>query len=279
MTKSVSLQGKGRISDGLVYLMYHEIELAGRALCQSQPGYVRYIVTESDFRNHLSHLKNNDWTGMSVEQALSSPRAPGVVFTFDDGCETDLITVAPLLKEAGFGGTFYITVGFLGQRGYLSPPQVRGLSDLGFDVGCHSMNHTYLSDLATEVLQKEIAVPKEVLEQITGREVAHFSCPGGRFDARVIQAAREAGFRSLATSQAIRNTSRTDPFALGRVVIMRGTAIEPFWRTCQGQGLWRKRWNDQARATVKTLIGNSIYDRFRGLLLREEPSGRAKSGQ
>jgi peptidoglycan/xylan/chitin deacetylase (PgdA/CDA1 family) len=267
------------MSDSLVYLMYHEIELAGRALCQSEPGYVRYIVTEGDFRSYLNHLQQKGWRGMSVDQALSlstsapmsSPTSSGVVFTFDDGCETDLITAAPLLEEAGFGGTFYITVGFLGKRGYLSAAQVRELSDLGFDVGCHSMTHPYLSDLPTEALPGEIAVPKERLEQMTGREVAHFSCPGGRFDARVVQAAKNAGYRSLATSHAILNTSRTDSFALGRVAIMRGTGIDPFWRTCQGQGLWRTRWNDQARATVKTLLGNSIYDRIRGLLLGERP--------
>jgi peptidoglycan/xylan/chitin deacetylase (PgdA/CDA1 family) len=260
--------------NSLVYLMYHEIELAGRALCQSEPGYVRYIVTEADFRSHLNHLKRNAWHGISVDQALpSSTRtrstSPGVVFTFDDGCETDLVTAAPLLKEAGFGATFYITVGFLGKRGYLSSAQVRELSDLGFDIGCHSMTHPYLSDLATEALPEEIAVPKSRLEQMTGREVAHFSCPGGRFDARVTQAVRDAGFKSMATSRAIANTALTDPFSLGRVAVMRGTAIEPFWRICQGKGLWRTQWNDQTRATAKALLGNSIYDKVRGLLLGE----------
>jgi peptidoglycan/xylan/chitin deacetylase (PgdA/CDA1 family) len=260
--------------DSLVYLMYHEIELAGRALCQSEPGYVRYIVAEADFRSHLNYLKRNGWHGISLDQALPSstrPRStsPGVVFTFDDGCETDLITAAPLLKEAGFGATFYITVGFLGQRGYLSPAQVRELSDLGFDIGCHSMTHPYLSDLATEALPPEIAVPKSRLEQMTGREVAHFSCPGGRFDTRVTQAVRDAGFKSMATSRAMANTALTDPFSLGRVAILRGTAIEHFWRICQGKGLWRTQWNDQARTTAKALLGNSIYDKVRGLLLGE----------
>jgi peptidoglycan/xylan/chitin deacetylase (PgdA/CDA1 family) len=266
------------MSDSLVYLMYHEIELPGRALCQSEPGYVRYIVTEADFRSHLNHLKQNGWQGMSVDRALSSPTAPGVVFTFDDGCETDLITAAPLLKEAGFGATFYITVGFLGKQGYLSPSQVRELSDLGFDIGSHSMTHPYLSDLAMEALPQEIAVPKDRLEQMTGRAVGHFSCPGGRFDARVIQAVREAGYRSMATSRAIANTAETDPFSLGRVAIMRGTTIGAFWNICQGQGLWRTQWKDNARAAVKALLGNSIYERVRTRLLGGTPSAQAQPG-
>jgi hypothetical protein len=48
---------------------------------------------------------------------------------------------------------------------------------------------------------------------------------------------------------------------------MRDTAIQQFWRTCQGRGLWWTRWNDQARATAKTLLGNSIYDKTRAVLL------------
>ena len=32
-----------------------------------------------------------------------------VVFTFDDGCQSDVKFVAPLLKKHGFGATFYIT--------------------------------------------------------------------------------------------------------------------------------------------------------------------------
>ena len=28
----------------IVFLMYHELELPGRRLCQSEPGYVRYIL-------------------------------------------------------------------------------------------------------------------------------------------------------------------------------------------------------------------------------------------
>jgi len=253
--------------DSRVYLMYHEIEVSGRALCQSEPGYVRYIVTEADFRNQIDKLKENAWLGMSVTQALTAPSNPGVGLTFDDGCETDLLIAAPLLKEAGFGATFYITAGFLGRRGYLSRPQVRDLSDLGFDIGCHSMTHPYLSDLPTTALPAEMAVPKTQLEEITGREVANFSCPGGRFDARVIRFAREAGYRSLATSRAIENNRQTDPFALGRVAIMRDTEIAQFWRTCRGQGLWRTRWKDRTRATAKTLLGNSIYDKMRGAVL------------
>ena len=62
---------------------------------------------------------------------------------------------APILQEFGFGATFYITVGFLGKPGYLSEAQVRNLSSLGFEIGCHSLTHPYLTDLDDSFLHDE----------------------------------------------------------------------------------------------------------------------------
>lgn len=250
-----------------VYLMYHEIELPGRSMCQSEPGYVRYVVKESAFYAQLTWLKDNGWRGLSVGQALDAERAQDIVLTFDDGCETDLITAAPLLGQLGYNATFYITVGFLGNRGFLSRAQLRQLSDRGFEIGCHSMTHPYLSDLEAKKLHHEIADSKKELEQIIGRPVQHFSCPGGRWNNRVVEVARDSGYRSLATSRMARNSSRTDPFALGRVVVMRGTDEAAFQQLCQGHGLLRMRLQDSARALTKQILGNRVYDRLRARLL------------
>ena len=71
--------------------MYHEIEVPGHALCESDPGYVRYVVKEDDFRQQVSWLKQQNVRGLSVDQAIASDAPDGVVFTFDDGCATDLV--------------------------------------------------------------------------------------------------------------------------------------------------------------------------------------------
>jgi len=45
----------------ILFLMYHELELPGRAMCQSEAGYVRYIVSEASFRQQmqLMHTAGN----------------------------------------------------------------------------------------------------------------------------------------------------------------------------------------------------------------------------
>jgi peptidoglycan/xylan/chitin deacetylase (PgdA/CDA1 family) len=253
---------------GIVFLMYHELELPGRPLCQSEPGYVRYILPEESFRSQVAWLAEGHWRGLSVSEALEYPSAKSVAITFDDGCETDLISAAPILKDKGFRATFYVTAGFVGKRGYLSPAQVRALRDNGFEIGCHSMTHAYLDDLHGAALRREIVDAGKKLEQMIGDRVLHFSCPGGRFDERSLNLAREAGYRSFANSRTHANASGSDPYRLGRVAVLRGTDQTKFQTLCTGQALWRIRSSDRVRDAAKRALGNTVYDRLRALMLK-----------
>lgn len=254
----------------IVFLMYHELELPNRALCQREAGYVRYVLRIGDFQAQVRCLKTIGLHGWSVGEALAFPSGSGVAITFDDGCETDLLCAAPILKELNFDATFYITAGFLDQPGYLSVTQLQELANLGFEIGCHSMTHPYLSDLDAAALAQEIVVPKLKLEQITGRAVKHFSCPGGRWSERVRDVAQEAGYESVATSRNRPNSCGSDRYSLGRVAIMRDFGLTRFEQICRARGLWRLQLGDVARSGVKLLLGNSGYDRLRAALLNEK---------
>jgi len=236
-----------------VFLMYHELEKPGRPLCLDEPGYVRYAVRLSDFRLQMESLSHERWRGASVGEATQFREGqPAVAITFDDGCETDLICAAPILREFSFGATFYVTAGFLGKPGYLSASQLQELSSLGFEIGCHSMTHAYLTDLDDKQLHHEIVESKFRLEQVIGRNVEHFSCPGGRCNERVERVAREAGYRTVATSRIHANCEGSNPFGLGRVAVMQTTSLVAFRDLCRAQ----------------RLMGNSAYDRLRAALLR-----------
>ena len=250
-----------------VCLMYHELELPGRALCQPEAGYVRYIVNIDNFRQQLVALRDAGSQGISVSQMIAGQS--GVALTFDDGCETDLLAAAPLLKEFGFGVTFYITVGFLGKQGYLSHQQVRELGKYGCDIGCHSVTHPYLTDLDDAGLELEVADAKASLEQISGVPVEHFSCPGGRWDPRVAEVARLAGYKSVATSQTGTNSKSTDVFCLKRIAVMRETSLPEFERVARGRGLWPMQLREGTRSAVRRIMGNSAYDKLRSILLRD----------
>lgn len=250
-----------------VFLMYHELELPGRALVQSEPGYVRYILPRDTFQKQMDWLRENQWHGLSVSQALQGGLEKSVALTFDDGCETDLLAAAPILKQAGFHATFYVTAGFLDSPGYMSSAQLQELSSLGFEIGCHSMTHPYLNDLSAQALQTEIVDAKSKLEEILGSKVEHFSCPGGRYDDRALALAKQAGYRSVANSRSHANSPSTDRFQLGRVAIMRDTTTSQFSAICDGSALWRMRMGESVRTSARKILGNRFYDRVRGALL------------
>ncbi|MCF7675254.1 MAG: polysaccharide deacetylase family protein [Akkermansiaceae bacterium] len=67
-----------------------------------------------------------------------------VVLSFDDGVASHATNVAPILKKLGFGGSFYICDfdGFNTRKDwYMTWPQIKSLSDDGFDVGNHTKGH------------------------------------------------------------------------------------------------------------------------------------------
>jgi peptidoglycan/xylan/chitin deacetylase (PgdA/CDA1 family) len=243
--------------------------LAGRKLVQSDPGYVRYILSLEIFRAQMERLTQSGFRGLSVSEALRYPKEAGVCITFDDGCETDLIAAAPVLAEFGLRATFYLTAGLLSTPGYLNEAQVRELDARGFEIGCHSLTHAYLSDLPEVELKREILDAKHRIEQIVGHAIEHFSCPGGRYDQRTLAMAQRAGFKTVANSEFHANSAATNSFELGRIAMLRDLPLDEFDAVCHGRGLWKKRLAHSTRRGAQRLLGNRIYDRLRAVLLRE----------
>lgn len=255
--------------DQTAFLMYHELGRPGRPTCRREPGYVRYVIPEESFRDQLDYLRTHGFQGLSVGAALAGRTAAqrAVAITFDDGCETDLLVAAPLLSERAFGATFYVVAGFVGQPGFLTGTQVRQLAELGFEIGCHSMTHPYLTDLDDRQLRVEIIDARDRLEQLTGRPVSHFSCPGGRWDERVARLARDSGYMSVATSRVGANTPAADRFCLARVAVQHGMRLSDFDGACRGRRRWRRRLKDRVLASAKWLAGNTLYEKLRTVVL------------
>jgi peptidoglycan/xylan/chitin deacetylase (PgdA/CDA1 family) len=252
---------------GIAVLMYHELATPGRPLCQADPGYRRYVVPASAFQEQLTYLKALGYAGISMGEALKGPQDKPVVLTFDDGCESDLRIAAPLLASLGLTATFYITAGFLGRPAFMTESQLRKLSAAGFEIGCHSMTHPYLTELDAAGLHQEIVEAKERLEQIVGHAVEHYSCPGGRFDGRVVAKVKEAGYATLAHSQARLYSSEGNRYSIGRIPVLCNTSPEEIGNICDGRGLWVRALSQQLRSTAQSLLGNRLYNSVRDSLL------------
>ena len=255
------------MSGATVCLMYHELERAGRPLIRSDPGYVRYVVHEQRFADQLRMIDEMGLRGVSVGGARCSPAAGNVVLTFDDGAETDFAVAAPLLHEWGYSATFYVSSDRVGRSGYLTVEQLRELRDQGFEIGCHGATHRYLTELSDDDLAAETAGAKATLEGLLSGPVEHFSCPGGRWSARVAGAVHNAGFLTMATS--VRGTNAADASMLRREVVQRATTPADFGRMCRGESTSTGRLRDWALDLAKRLLGNESYERVRNAILRD----------
>jgi peptidoglycan/xylan/chitin deacetylase (PgdA/CDA1 family) len=260
----------------ILYLMYHGLELRDCQSCLPAAAETHYVLPAETFCEQVAQMRAYGFDGISVGEALKRQAndTPVVAITFDDGCESDLTAAAPALEEVGFRATFYLVAGVLGQIGYLSPRQARQLAERGFEIGCHSMSHRFLTDLNSVELRLEMVEAKQELEDILGSPVVHFSCPGGRWNSRVAEAAKEAGYKSVATSRIGMNTTSSDRFRLARMAVHRGTNSIDLLRSCQGSGLFPLQARQSVLSLAKSAFGNSIYQRIRNLFMSSAESVR-----
>ena len=258
-----------------IYLMYHELKCPGVDLCDNSASYGRYALTEKEFADQVALLSRRKARVQTVSQSLATRDTDlSLVLTFDDGCVTDL-KAASVLQHFGFGATFYVVSGFIGRPGYLSAAQLREIADAGFEVGCHSRTHPNLSTLDSAGLHQEIVVAKKEIEDIIGKEVKHYSCPGGFWCADAARTAVDAGFTTMATSRIGFNTSQTDPYCLSRIAIYQGTALGRFEQLCRGRGLRARRSLQWLMDRSKQLLGERYYRRVRsGILAAGFSAGR-----
>ena len=250
------------VTKSFLALMYHELGVPGQPACDPSPGYLRYVVPVDEFRKQLEILRDEGIRGCSLTEMLEGGAAPasGIAITFDDGCQTDLSVAAPMLREAQFGATFFVVPGFLGRPGYLTADGVRSLAEQGFEIGSHGMTHRFLTTLEPRELEEELSASRRALGGMSGAEVGHLSCPGGRWNPAVADGALAQGYRSVSTSRIGRNDPARDRSSLARLAVRRGTSTDTFRRRCRGEGLTRERLRAALFATARRALGDTFYD-------------------
>ena len=129
-----------------------------------------------------------------VDNAATSVPKKLVVLTFDDGNISDLTTVAPILKEHGFGATFYITSGWVGKPGRLNWKQIKELHNQGFDIGNHSSSHPNMLHISENDIREQIISFDDVCAKHGIPKATSFAYPGGHHDRRMVKALAAQGY-------------------------------------------------------------------------------------
>lgn len=178
-------------------LMYHEVndELLNNL-----------YLSVDDFKSHLDYFEEAGITPISMEQLWEHwvnhaplPEKP-IVLTFDDGYRSMYTTVYPLLKERGWSGTFYCITDTRWSDGFLSAEMISEMAAGGMEIGSHTKSHIELNSITGDELAEQLAVPCQVLSQLTGTEITQLCYPSGRHNRAARAAAEEAGYHCAVTT-------------------------------------------------------------------------------
>ena len=118
-----------------------------------------------------------------------------VTTSWDDGHPMDL-RVAELLAKRGLRGTFYVPASAI--QGEMTVSQIRELSG-EFEIGAHTLSHPVLTETTDSDAWREIADSKRWIEDVTGAPCVMFCPPRGRYDARHLKMASDAGYLGVRT--------------------------------------------------------------------------------
>ena len=182
--------------------MYHVIADPPR----STPHPLLYVA-RSELEEQADWLAEAGYEAVTLKRVLdawrgraSLPRHP-VVLTFDDGYRSHLTAALPVLRTHRWPGALNLDLSNIGPPWGLSGEDVRRLIAAGWEIGAHSLSHPDLRSLGDAALTREVGGSRAAIQRMFGVPVRSFCFPFGRYNARVVEAVRAAGFEAATTTE------------------------------------------------------------------------------
>jgi peptidoglycan/xylan/chitin deacetylase (PgdA/CDA1 family) len=196
-----------------IILMYHNIGLPPEGVAKRG-----LYVTPRMFKFQMWYLKAAGFNVVSLKEILhfaegNERRGKLVAMTFDDGFQDFYDYAYPVLKKYNYPSTVFLVSDLVGwentwdykhlkvRKKLLDWERILALKDTNVVFGSHTKTHPSLTNLSREELVDEIRGSKEAIEQRLGGPVEIFCYPYGDYDAKVLDAVREAGYLCAVTTK------------------------------------------------------------------------------
>jgi glycosyltransferase involved in cell wall biosynthesis/peptidoglycan/xylan/chitin deacetylase (PgdA/CDA1 family) len=202
-------------------------------------------ITSSEFERQLKFLKERKFTPLNfrdVDSILSLrtplPERP-VILTFDSTSENASVA-APLLKQFGFTGCFFLQTDGSSVEGAapLTVDQARSLSKDGFEIGSATHTRPKMNVIDDAQIQNEIFRSKTIIEEAIGTSVISFAYPNGFVNEKIKDLVRTSGYRFAVSIDDGRRNFWSDPFKIRRIQIFNGASLFSFWKKTSGRYHW-----------------------------------------
>jgi peptidoglycan/xylan/chitin deacetylase (PgdA/CDA1 family) len=207
-----------------ICLNYHDF--SGTA--ERSPHNSKYTIEFSYFKEQLAIMEEFNNRPFTYFAEKENSGIMTYCLTFDDGYKSNLY-VAEEMNKRGIKGMFFIITDTCKQKnGYLNISEIREIHKMGMEIGSHSCSHRHLSTLSMEEMKRELTESKAFLEDILSVEVKSFAFPGGRFGAREIRSATQAGYDLKRTCLSGINQKPLSNGIVKIVTVTKGINIETF---------------------------------------------------
>ncbi len=215
----------------VTHLCFHGI---GVCTSEREPGESRYWITPDTFRRVLDE----------------AAAIPGATLSFDDGNRSDVDIALPELRARGMTAMFFPCAGRIGDSRSLDATDLRELVAAGMTVGSHGWDHIPWRGLPESVARRELVDARRAIAEASGAEVTTAALPLGRYDRACLARLRDAGYRTVYTSDAYR--SRAGDWLQARYSV-RSTDDASTVRSILHRGAWGAELRNWGASTLKRL--------------------------
>ncbi len=131
-----------------------------------------------------------------------------MALTFDDGPNPNYTPqILQLLKQYKARATFFL----VGSRVKSYPDIARRAAQEGHELANHTFRHPYMKRLSAEGIREEILKTQQMITDATGQKPHLFRPPGGYYNDRVVNTAKQEGFLVVMWSWHQDTRDWTDP--------------------------------------------------------------------
>ncbi len=211
--------------DALVpILVYHKVDP------RLEWGITR--LSPSRFARQMEFLAQSGYQTISFrelfQKSFTNPNQKKIILTFDDAYQSIYQYAFPILKKYQFTASLFIISDFVGSYNlwdvhpgwrkfkHLEWKEINSLVQAGWEIGSHSSTHPDLRKCPDERLLDELVNSKAEIKKQTGEEPQILSYPFGRYDARLIQFVKKAGYLGACTMHYYPVDAASDPYQLPR---------------------------------------------------------------
>jgi len=187
------------------------------------------------------------------EQLYDISKRKDIIITIDDGVPSVFKIAIPLIKKYKIPTIIFIITSMIGKN-VMTEKQIKEISDLGIKIQSHSHSHQNHNLLTTEEIIEEGKRSKEILENITNKEVNQYAFPNGEYNYNICETLTGIGYNEFFTSDYGTNSKKINRAIIhDRIEILGEESIDYY---ISNISIYKRRLRSKIAYVKKLLKGN-----------------------